>query len=132
MAPTDEEDQAAASETALSDKLIFNKKKALIALAGLVVVMAVTAILGTTLGGDNSGDSAANLRETVPQTEGKSGEGIPHTYLEGVRQQRSKRFSYAASILALSRRGTFAEADGQSPSKKHEKVRCSAVSSKYL
>jgi hypothetical protein len=58
------------------------------------------------------------------------------TSLKGVGQQTSKRFPSAASILALFRKSTFAEAD-ESPQarlkgKTHEKVRCSSVFSKTL
>jgi hypothetical protein len=56
--------------------------------------------------------------------------------LKGVGQQTSKRFPYAASILALSRTSTLVEVD-ESPhprlkGEKHEKVRCSSVFSRYL
>jgi hypothetical protein len=77
MATTDEENQAATPEAALSDKTILKKKNGLIALAGLLVVIAVATILGTTLGSDNSEDSAANLPATVPPTDGKPDEGTP-------------------------------------------------------
>jgi hypothetical protein len=56
--------------------------------------------------------------------------------LKGVGQHTSKRFLYAASILALSRSSSLVEAD-ESPhprlkGEKHEKVRCSPVFSKYF
>jgi hypothetical protein len=55
---------------------------------------------------------------------------------KGVGQQTSKRFPYAASILALSRSSNLVEADEtpgpRSNGEKHEKVSCPSVFSKYL
>jgi hypothetical protein len=59
------------------------------------------------------------------------------TSLKQIGQQRSKRFPYAASTIALSRSSTtFVEADEslqpRLKGKKYEKVRCSSVFSKCL